>query len=83
VSGSPRFVEPWTRASFDVDSAGGRAPGSVAPPEEILKPGRHDEWSLHSGRDLTAPEGPAWGGGMSNLGMDEKVRQIVGRQQAR
>jgi hypothetical protein len=65
-----------------IDSGSRDASGAV-PPEQILKPGRHDEWSLHSGRDLTAPEGPAWGGGLDKLGLDEATRKIVGRQQAR
>jgi hypothetical protein len=51
--------------------------------EDVLKPGRHDEWSLHSGHDLTAQKGPAWGGGLCDLAMDEATREIVGRQQAR
>ena len=54
-----------------------------ARPEDALKPGRHDEWSIHSGRDLTAPEGPAWGGGMGHHELDDATRSILGQQNAR
>jgi hypothetical protein len=51
--------------------------------EDQLKPGRHNEWSRQSGHDLVAPEGPAWGGGMGGLVVDDKTHEVISRQQRR
>lgn len=58
-------------------------PEPQGPREEILKPGRHAEWSVHSGRDLTAPRGPAWGGGLDGAAIDDATKAAFDRQQAR
>ena len=60
-----------------------RSPSPAPAAEEQLKPGRHDEWSIHSGHDLTARKGPAWGGGLHDMAMDDATRAVVDRQQAR
>eukprot|EP00892_Ulva_mutabilis_P011340 jgi/Ulvmu1/8579/UM045_0021.1 len=72
VSGSPRFLVPQSHE----DSA-------TMGPEEQLRPGRHDEWSLASGHDLTAPEGPVWGGGLGGMDVDQKTQEVITRQQLR
>lgn len=71
MSGSPRFL------------TGTDDSGTLAKPEEQLKPGRHDEWSLASGHDLTAPEGPVWGGGLGGMDVDEATQKVISRQQLR
>lgn len=73
VSGSPRFLT--ATGTDDV--------ACVLKPDEQLKPGRHDEWSLASGHDLTAPEGPVWGGGLGGMAVDEETHKVISRQQLR
>jgi hypothetical protein len=79
VSGSPAYPTspPSTNhASVEEHSCLSRS-------EAALKPGRHDEWSMHDGRAFTAPVGPTWGGGIDQLGLDDATKATVSRQNAR
>jgi hypothetical protein len=77
VSGSPRYrTSPRAHASAEDHSC-------LFRPETAFKVGRHDEWSMHDGRNFTAPEGPSWGGGIDRLGLDDMTKSIVSKQNAR
>lgn len=75
MSRSPRYMN-----QDDNPAPGNRVPFKA---EDQLRPGRHDEWSLHSGHTLTAPAGPSWGGGMGDMDVDDRTREMIYRQQQR
>lgn len=75
MSRSPRYMQQDTE-----EPSGTRAPFKA---EDQLRPGRHDEWSLHSGHTLIAPAGPSWGGGMGDMDVDDRTREMINRQQQR
>lgn len=75
VSRSPRYM-----TQDDDSEQNKRLPFKA---EDQLRPGRHDEWSLFTGHAFTTPAGPSWGGGMGDMDVDDRTREMIYRQQQR